>query len=155
MVHCRVHIRGRNVTAESLYANSNAYYKKIAGLFIKSSSQELLGKSLQALKCSIYMVLRWKIWNVIPPSHGDMILGQNCKIDVFSSSLLLIMYQINWIYSNDKQGRIYQNCKCHDPRGRGSSAWAWPQVIKWKCIISFKYKIFFSTCGHKLDKLRI
>ena len=117
MVHCRVHIRGRNVTAESLYANSNAYYKKIAGLFIKSSSQELLGKSLQALKCSIYIVLRWKIWNVIPPSHGDMILGQNCKIDVFSSSLLLIMYQINWIYSNDKQGRIYQNCKYHDGAG--------------------------------------
>ena len=30
------------------------------------------------------------------------------------------------MYSNDDKRRVYQNCKFHDPRGRGSSARAWP-----------------------------
>ena len=29
-------------------------------------------------------------------------------------------------YSYDDQGRVYQNCKFHDPRGRGYCARAWP-----------------------------
>ena len=36
------------------------------------------------------------------------------------------MIQTNLVYSNDNQGRVYQNCKFHDPRGRGSCARAWP-----------------------------
>ena len=30
------------------------------------------------------------------------------------------------IYNNDDQGRIYQNCKFHDPWGKGSCAKVWP-----------------------------
>ena len=28
--------------------------------------------------------------------------------------------QTNYVYRNDDQGRVYQNCKCHDPKGWGS-----------------------------------
>ena len=42
------------------------------------------------------------------------------------SSLLPGIDQTNQVCSNDDQGRVYQNCKFHDPRGRGSYARAWP-----------------------------
>ena len=32
------------------------------------------------------------------------------------------MIQTNYVFSNDYQGRVYQNYKFHDPRGRGSCA---------------------------------
>ena len=32
------------------------------------------------------------------------------------------MIQTNYVFSNDDQGRVYQNYKFHDPRGRGSCA---------------------------------
>ena len=43
-----------------------------------------------------------------------------------SSYLLGGMVQTNYVYSNDDQGRVYQNCKFHDPWCRGSSARVWP-----------------------------
>ena len=45
-----------------------------------------------------------------------------------ASSLLLSIDQTNLIYSNDidDQGRVYQNCKFHDPQGKGCFARAWP-----------------------------
>ena len=35
-------------------------------------------------------------------------------------------------YSNDSQGRVYQNCNFHDPRGRGFCArvWLYKSVVK-------------------------
>ena len=42
-----------------------------------------------------------------------------------SSSLLLSIDQTNWIYSNDDQERVYQNCKFHDPQGKGCFATSW------------------------------
>ena len=51
-----------------------------------------------------------KIVNVMTPSAGVLMLDRG--ID-----------QTNQIYSNDDQGRVYLNCKFHDPRGRGSCAW--------------------------------
>ena len=30
------------------------------------------------------------------------------------------MNQTNYVYRNDDQGRVYQNCKFHDPQGWGS-----------------------------------
>ena len=42
-----------------------------------------------------------------------------------SSSLLPGIDQTNQVCSNDDQGRVYQYCKLHDPRGRGSCARAW------------------------------
>ena len=47
------------------------------------------------------------------------------KIYVFvkkNSSLLFCMVQTNYVNSNDNKGRVNQNCKFHDPRGKGS----WP-----------------------------
>ena len=37
-----------------------------------------------------------------------------------SSSLLPGIDQTNQVCSNDDQGRVYQNCKFHDPQGWGS-----------------------------------
>ena len=34
----------------------------------------------------------------------------------------VVMNQTNWVYSNDEQERVYQNCKCYG----GSCANAWP-----------------------------
>ena len=42
------------------------------------------------------------------------------------SSLFQAMDQTNPVCSNDDQGSVYQNCKFHDPRSRGSCARAWP-----------------------------
>ena len=36
-----------------------------------------------------------------------------------SSSLLPGIDQANYVYSDYEQGRVYQNCYLHDPRGRG------------------------------------
>ena len=30
------------------------------------------------------------------------------------------------VFSNDDQGRVFQNCKFHDPQGRGFCARVWP-----------------------------
>ena len=50
-----------------------------------------------------------------------------CKIDVFLKKIFSTPrhgpYKL--MYSNDDQGRVYQNCTFHDPRGRGSCAGAW------------------------------
>ena len=54
---------------------------------------------------------------------------EKCKVAIFlwkSSSLLPDIDQTNQVCSNDDQGIVYQNCKFHDPWGRGSCARAWP-----------------------------
>ena len=43
-----------------------------------------------------------------------------------SSPLLPGIDQTKQVCSNNDQGRVYQNCKFHYPRGRGSCARAWP-----------------------------
>ena len=43
-----------------------------------------------------------------------------------SYSLLRGMVHTNYVFINDNRGRVYQSCKCHDPRGRGSCAKVWP-----------------------------
>ena len=51
------------------------------------------------------------------------------NIDVFlkkSSYLLPGIDQTNQVCSDEDQGRVYQNCKFHDPRDRGYCARAWP-----------------------------
>ena len=50
----------------------------------------------------------------------------------FLKNLLLLLPgidQTNQVCSNDDQGRVYQNCKFHDPRGRGSCARVWPYKL--------------------------
>ena len=97
---------------------------------LTSSSQELLGQSSPNLVCSICRVRRQEIVNFMTPHpKGRNCGGKKCKIDVFlkkSSSLLPGIDQTNQVCSNDDQGRVYQNCKFHDPRGRGSCARVWP-----------------------------
>ena len=65
-----------------------------------------------------------------PPTQRGGNLGvKSVKLMYFlkkSSSLLPGIDQTNQVCSNDDQGRVYQNCKFHDPRGRGSCARAWP-----------------------------
>ena len=41
-------------------------------------------------------------------------------------TLLRCMIYTNKVYCNDVQGKVYQNCKFHDPRDRGSCARACP-----------------------------
>ena len=52
--------------------------------------------------------------------------SENALFLLKSSSLLPGIGQTNQVCSNDDQGEIYQNCKFHDPLGRGSCARAWP-----------------------------
>ena len=58
--------------------------------------------------------------------HGH--IGHIVKMHIFfeKCSLLRGKDQTNYVYSNDVQGRVYQNYKFHDPRGRGSCARALP-----------------------------
>ena len=67
-----------------------------------------------------------KIVNFMTPGVGTLVLGHGHIVKIkyffFSSSLHLGMDQTNSVYSNNEQGRVYQNCKFHDPRGRDSYA---------------------------------
>ena len=38
----------------------------------------------------------------------------------YKKSVLPGINQTNYVYRNDDQGRVYQNCKFHDPQGWGS-----------------------------------
>ena len=75
-----------------------------------------------------------KIVNFMTPGAGVLVLGRGhishiVKMHYFFknlSSLLQVIDQTNYVYSIDDQGRVYQNCKFHDPRGRGSCARVWP-----------------------------
>ena len=57
--------------------------------------------------------------------HGHISHKVKCIISLISSSQFPGIDQSNQVCSNDDQGRVYQNCKFHDPRGRGSCARAW------------------------------
>ena len=48
----------------------------------------------------------------------------------FFKNLLLLpgIDQTNRVNSNDDQGRFYQKCKFHDPRGSDFCARAWPNL---------------------------
>ena len=70
-----------------------------------------------------------KIVNFMTPGAGVLVLGRGhishiVKMHYFFK--LPGIDQTNQVYSNDDQGRVYQNCKFHDPWGRGSCAGAWP-----------------------------
>ena len=75
-----------------------------------------------------------KIVNFMTQGAGVLVLGCGHishigKIHYFFinlSSLLPVIDQTNYVYSIDYQGRVYQNCKFHDLRDRGSRARAWP-----------------------------
>ena len=59
---------------------------------------------------------------VLMLGRGHMSYSENVFILYKSSSLLPGICQTNGVYSNDNQGKVYQNCNIHDPRGRGSCA---------------------------------
>ena len=73
-----------------------------------------------------------KILNFMTPGAGVLELGCDqinhiVKMHFLKSSFLPpCIYHTNQIYSNNDEGRVYQNCTFHDPRGRGSYARAWP-----------------------------
>ena len=61
--------------------------------------------------------------------------------------------QTNYVYSNDDQGRVYQNCKFHDP-GEGVLKLGCGHISHFvKMHYSF-FKIFFPPM-HRSDKLSI
>ena len=63
------------------------------------------------------------------------------------SPLLPVIDQTNYVYSIDDQGRVYQNCKFHDPRGWGSDVRAWPyKSLKWICSIFYSINIQHIDC---------
>ena len=57
---------------------------------------------------------------------GHISLTVNMHYFFKKPSLFPCIDQINFIHSNNDQGRVYQNYKFHDPRGRGSFAKVWP-----------------------------
>ena len=69
-----------------------------------------------------------KIVNFMSPGAGVLVLwcghlSRIVKMHYFFknlSSLLPVIDQTNYAYSIDNQGRVYQNCKFHDPRDWGS-----------------------------------
>ena len=68
--------------------------------------------------------------NMMSPGAGVLVLGR-CHIShvvKMHSSLLPGIDQTNYVYRNDDQGRVYQNCKL-EPPGQGILARAWPYVI--------------------------
>ena len=70
-----------------------------------------------------------KIVNFMTPGAVVLVLGcGNIShiVKLHSSSLFPGIDQTNQVCSNDDQGRVCQNDKFHDPRGRGSCAGAWP-----------------------------
>ena len=46
--------------------------------------------------------------------------------------------------SNDDQGRVYQNCNFHDPRGRGFCARVWPYKSFSESALFFKNLLLYS-----------
>ena len=78
-----------------------------------------------------------KIVNFMTPGAGAFVLGHGHIVKMqyfFSFSCLhLGMDQTNLVCSNDVKGRVYRNCKFHDPRGLGSyaKAWSYSGTSKW------------------------
>ena len=70
--------------------------------------------------------------NFMTPGAGFLVLGHgHTSLKCIIS--LKIFFSIHMQHRSDKlsicndvQGRVYQNCKFHDPWGRGSCARAWP-----------------------------
>ena len=64
-----------------------------------------------------------KVVNFMTPGAGDLVLGRGhishiVKFDYFFNNLLLYTprhrsSKLSVYYSNDEQGRVYQNCKFH------------------------------------------
>ena len=52
--------------------------------------------------------------------------SENALFFLKSSSSLPGINQTNYLYSNDEQGRVFQNCNFYDPQGWGSDVRAWP-----------------------------
>ena len=70
-----------------------------------------------------------QIVNFMTPGAGVLVLGGghiSHTVKMHYSIKNLLLYSQAWItqtklvYSNDDQGRVYPNCKFHDPQGRGS-----------------------------------
>ena len=58
-----------------------------------------------------------------PLSQGDIILGKNVKIGYLFKNLFLYFqayFTQNGVYSDNDQGKVYPNCKFHEPLGKGS-----------------------------------
>ena len=70
-----------------------------------------------------------KIVNFMTLRTAVLVLGRghiSNIVKIHYSSLLPGIDQTNYVYSNDDQGRVYQNCNLNDPGGRGSYARVWP-----------------------------
>ena len=68
-----------------------------------------------------------KTLNFITSGTGSCAWAWPCSENaIFFLFLSTLGHGSDKVYSNDDQGRVYQNCKFHDPRCRGSCAGAWP-----------------------------
>ena len=72
-----------------------------------------------------------KIVNFMTPRAGVLVLGRGhishiVKMHYFFKIFFSTpRHCSNKVYSNDDTGSVFQNCKFHDPRGRGFCARAW------------------------------
>ena len=85
---------------------------------------------------------------VLRRGHISHIVKKNALFLEESSSLQSDIDQTNWEYSNDDQGRVYQNCKSNYPTGRGSCAWAWSYSEHAIFLL-----LFLPTLGDESNKL--
>ena len=90
----------------------NVFFSRTNGpILTKIGMYHLYGKETRK---SIYIS-----WPLTP--RGGNVWVKSVKLMYFlknSSSIDWGMVQKNWVYSYHYQGRVYQNCKFHDPQGR-------------------------------------
>ena len=94
------------VTLEDLVSSCHSLHSKIDMSYIAPKD--------------FFLIELWSCSNIKCSQHR-VFLGHLSH----SGDLLLWVDQTNLVCSNDDQGRVYQNCKFHDPWGRGSCARAW------------------------------
>ena len=80
-------------------------------------------KKSSLLRCIVWWQRKGvlKLWISWSLGYGFFCRGVSIKVMqwkciIFFKSLFLLpgIYQTNYVHSNNDQGKVYQNCKCHD-----------------------------------------
>ena len=80
-----------------------------------------------------------RYWKVCDPTlRGDNYWVKIVKFMYFFEKMSSQPSSIH-VYSNNDQWRIYQNCKFHDAKGRGSYARVWPNKSYSKNVLTIFY----------------
>ena len=94
--------------------------RRASSVVRRASCVERPGQSYSNLVCSICRVRRQEIVKFMTPNQRAGNFGvKRVKLRYFFKNLFSLLPgidQINQVCSNDDKGRVYQNCKFHDPR---------------------------------------